>query len=66
MILYNKAGRRLDSWSLGCLLYWMATFKHPFENKEKDIKMMARNICHTEVDLSFLPEVYSKKTRKFI
>lgn len=35
LILTGTFSRRLDTWSLGCILYWMATFEHPFGNEFK-------------------------------
>lgn len=31
MIEKDKWGRKVDSWALGVILYWMCALKHPFD-----------------------------------
>ena len=45
VITEGKFGWRLDTWSLGCILFWMATFQHPFggiETQEERKETMRR------------------------
>ena len=58
-ITSSQTGRKLDSWSLGVLLFFMATYNHPFTNKKDTFAILKRNITGEEPNYSWIPESYS-------
>lgn len=56
---YNE---KTDVFSLGCLIYEMCAFKHPFEGR--DIKDLAKNVLRGRY--APLPEFYSSELRKMV
>ena len=65
MVSGEAFGRWNDTWALGCILYQMCTFKHPFGSLE-DVRQMVQNILQSEPDYDLIPKEYSSKTTAFI
>ena len=43
----------MDSWSIGVLLYYLATFTHPFAEKQYDLRVSEEKVTNEKIEPNY-------------